>query len=83
MRNYLVVFDKARGHITHFEEFDDGATALRARFAAERRHVGDPNIEIVVLGADSVANLHRTHARYFMTVGELVKAMADKIGHTA
>lgn len=81
MKNYLVVFDRAGGQISHFEEFDDSAEALRARFAAERRHAGDANIEIVVLGADSVANLHRTHARYFKTVGELVMAMSEKVGN--
>jgi hypothetical protein len=79
VNSYLIVFDRAHGRISHFEEFDDRATALHARFAAERRHMGDPNVEVVVLGADSVADLHRTHARYFKTLGELAEEMADKI----
>jgi len=79
MKHYLVIFDKALGDMSEFQEYDDGAEALSARFAAERRHAGDPNVEIVVLGADSKAVLRRTHARYFKTFGELVQAMADKV----
>jgi hypothetical protein len=79
MKHFLLIFDRARSRILRQEEFDDGPTALRARFSAEREHAGDRNIEVVVLGATSEAVLRRTHARYFRTVGELIEDTIAKL----
>jgi hypothetical protein len=71
---FLVVYDRTRGVIDQINEFNDHAAALQERFAAEARLRHDPNIEVVVLGAQSRADLEKTHARYFKTVTELIDA---------
>jgi len=65
MNHYLVVFDRSRGMVIHSQSYADPAKALDARFEAEREHRANPDIEVVVLGADSWDALKRTHGRYF------------------
>lgn len=79
MKYFLMVFDRPRGRLLVNQEFTDRASALRARFRAEREHSGSRDIEVVVLGADSVDALHRTHARYFETAGDLVRSAASRL----
>ena len=81
MTQFLIVYDQTSGQVLDLREFDDAdrESALSERFRLEREHqtdrgVGgesDENLEVVVLGADSRADLERTHARYFKTVSEL------------
>jgi hypothetical protein len=44
---------------------------------AERSYRHDPSIEVVVLVADSVEILHRTHARYFEDVPQMLRRMLE------
>jgi len=71
VNHYLVVFDRSRGTVVHHKRYADRNDALAARFAAEREHSGDPNIEVVVLGARSWEDVKRTHGRYFKGFGQL------------
>jgi hypothetical protein len=65
INQFLITYDIARDH-AHVDEFgEDTERALDAYSAAERRHRGDANIEVVLLGADSLATIKRTHASYF------------------
>ncbi|BCJ52210.1 hypothetical protein Asp14428_36850 [Actinoplanes sp. NBRC 14428] len=73
MKHYLLIFDRVRGEVLREEEFLDRATALKARFKAERAGNLSKDIEVVILGADSADALRRTHARYFRTAGELAR----------
>jgi hypothetical protein len=77
VNNYLLVYDRARGKLLEEREFSDRAAALRARFQLERQHLGDKDIEIVVLGAESAEAIRRTHGRYFRTASELMRELAD------
>lgn len=72
MNHYLVVFARSSGTVVHSQRYVSHRQALAARFEAERRHRGDPDIEVVVLGAESWDALQRTHARYFQSLGQLV-----------
>ncbi|HWL35446.1 MAG TPA: hypothetical protein VNQ77_04570 [Frankiaceae bacterium] len=72
MQHFLLVYDRRAGKILREDVFDDGKVALTERFRVERLHRGDPNIEVVVLGAASRQALYRTHARYFLTLRELL-----------
>lgn len=72
MRHFLVVFDRRQGHVLREEPFDDANEALRERFRTEKLNRSNPDIEVVVLSAESAEALRRTHARYFMTLGELL-----------
>lgn len=71
MNHYLVVFDRSKGEVLRHKRYDDRNDALAARFAAEREHSGDPEIEVVVLGARSWDDVKRTHGRYFKGFGQL------------
>lgn len=71
MNHYLVVFDRSRGEVLRHKLYGDRNDALAARFEAERQHSGDPDIEVVVLGARSWADVKRTHGRYFKGFNQL------------
>ncbi|MEV4638132.1 hypothetical protein AB0J80_12355 [Actinoplanes sp. NPDC049548] len=74
MKYFLVVFDRVRGELLREEEFLDRAGALKARFAIERSEGLSADVEVVILGAESLEALRRTHARYFQTVGQLARS---------
>jgi hypothetical protein len=78
MNHYLMVFDRPSGQVVHEAVYSDRHEALRARFDAERQHSEDPNIEVVVLAADSSEALKRTHARYFKPVRGLLQSALAK-----
>lgn len=70
MSHFLLVYDRSTGTLVELKEMDTEA-ARDARAALEVKHRGHPDIEIVVLNADSAAALRHTHARYFKTPREL------------
>ena len=81
MKYFLLVFDRREGRLLNETDFQDSKQALAARFAAERLHRGMPDVEVVVLGAESRDVLRQTHARYFQDLpslnrrgGEFLKA---------
>jgi hypothetical protein len=65
MIHFLLVFDRREGRVLSIREFDTRSAAMAGRFQAERLHRENPDIEVVVLGAQSVDALKRTHGRYF------------------
>jgi hypothetical protein len=72
MSYYLVVYDRSTGAV-EVEEFADNERdlALHRRFTREREQGKRPEVEVVVLGAESREALEHTHARYFKTFQEL------------
>lgn len=72
MHYYLIVFDRAdRRLVDGVREFATSAEALSARFEREQLERGNPDIEVVVLGASDTDALVKTHSRYFGKSGEL------------
>jgi hypothetical protein len=83
MKQYLVRYRRSTGHLLEFEDVGtDRAVAMDRRFAAERAHKDDPDIEVVILTASSREALMGTHARYFKTVHELAAALAAALPET-
>jgi hypothetical protein len=74
MRNFLVVYNRRTGANT-VREFPEGCgrEAIRERFALERQHRDDPNVEVVVLGSSSREELMKTHSRYFRSIDEILE----------
>ena len=73
MRLYLLRYDRHRGELVSLAEFggQDFALANQALLAAEQ---ANPELEIVLLQAESEEQLRTTHGRYFgdfREVGEL------------
>jgi cytochrome P450 len=83
MRNYLVIYNRRAGRIVRHQSFLKPQRALTARFEAEREFRDDPDIEIVVLAADSWDSLPRTHSRYFKGVRELAEDALEREARTA
>ena len=73
MTHFLVVYDLSAGRVVSLEAFSDAerGQALEKRFALERIHADDPNLEVIVLSAASLDALKATHGRYFKDVQEL------------
>ena len=80
MNQYLLIYDRRAGKIIRHRRFDAAGTALSARFEAEREFRQQPDVEVVVLGADSWDALQHTHARYFNSVQELARAALERLG---
>lgn len=77
MNYFLITYDRSEGKLKDLRRFaasqrDD---ALSHRFALERANRSNANIEIVLLGAQSIEALKKTHSRYFKTPGELAAAL--------
>ncbi|MFL6128612.1 MAG: hypothetical protein ACJ73E_06060 [Mycobacteriales bacterium] len=74
---FLLTYDRHRGSILREVEFadDELKRAVSQRLAEEIAHKADPNIEVVLLEADSRQTLLITHARYFKTVAEIARSL--------
>ena len=78
MQHFLVIYDRRAGEIVRHQRFHTPTPALAARFEAEREFRDDPDIEVVVLGAESWDALKLTHSRYFKGVQELAGAALER-----
>lgn len=66
IQHFLLVFDHTQGHLVEERHFlADGQAALAAYAEKEKEHTGDRNIEIVLIGSDSIETVRLTHANYF------------------
>lgn len=62
---FLLVYDLTLQRLVSQRRFDDGAEAAAAYAAAEAENRGRTDREIVLVGADSIETIRRTHAHYF------------------
>ena len=65
LRHFLIVFDHGAGELVSREEYEDAEEALVAYSKKEREHEGQQDMEIVLIGSDSLETVERTHANYF------------------
>ena len=70
--HFLLVYDlKQQRLIEPTREFRDAQEAAVAYAALEAQHQGDRDVEIVLVGADSLETIMQTHGQYFRrTAGE-------------
>lgn len=61
--HFLLVYDLKEGRLRSSNSFDDPDAASLAYAAAEQEHRDD--VEIVLVGADSIETIMRTHGHYF------------------
>jgi vacuolar-type H+-ATPase subunit F/Vma7 len=69
LQHFLLIYDLKAQRLIGQEEFDDGEEAATAYAALERRYQGRDDLEIVLVGADSIETIKRTHAHYFDRTG--------------
>lgn len=63
--HFLLVYDHARHVLTSTRQFANGDEAAVAYSSLEKAHAADDDLEIVLVGADSIETIRRTHASYF------------------
>lgn len=66
IKHFLLTFDIGRETADVQSFGDDYEAALVAYDVVEEEHRHDPQIEVVLLGADSIETLRKTHSSYFM-----------------
>jgi hypothetical protein len=67
IRHFLITYDIGR-EVAHVDEYgEDYDAALAAYDEIEERYRHDPQIEVVLLGADSLETIRKTHSSYFMS----------------
>jgi hypothetical protein len=66
IRHFLVIYDVRAGKatVTEFEDYDDAVAAYEK---IEKSNLGRDDLDIVLLGADSLDTIKRTHSSYFTT----------------
>lgn len=75
---FLVLYDIPNG-LAHVETFGlDWTKAVEAYGEAEEAHRDDHNVEVVLLGSDSLETLERTHASYFELADKHVDQMVAR-----
>lgn len=65
LRHFLLVYDLGAQCLVSQQQFVDGDEAAVANAALERQHKGRDDLEIVLVGADSIETIKRTHTHYF------------------
>ena len=62
--HFLLVYDLSKERLVSQLPYYDVDEALAAYAKSESEHY-DPNMEIVLVGADSIETVMRTHGQYF------------------
>lgn len=78
MVHVVLVYQREAGRLLLEESYAELHPAMLRRFELER----DPayaDMEIVVLSADSMETLRRTHGRYFLSSTELIQRLTDTV----
>ncbi|WP_402467004.1 hypothetical protein [Isoptericola aurantiacus] len=66
IHHYLLVFDHAEGQLIEQVDFrSDGTKAVKEYAAKEQEYRDRKDIEIVLVGSDSIETVRMTHANYF------------------
>lgn len=63
--HFLLVYDVRQQRLVRQDDFRDAKEAAAAYERLEAEHRMDRDLEIVLVGADSLATIMRTHGHYF------------------
>lgn len=63
--HYLLIYNIDLGRLVKTEEFTDASKAASTYAELEREYAGKGSFEIVLVGADSIETIKRTHGQYF------------------
>lgn len=61
----LLVYSHSKGRLLSQDRFHDSGRATAAYEAAEAAHAHDKDLEIVLVAADSIETIEKTHGHYF------------------
>ncbi len=63
--HFLLIYDLNLGRLIHQAEFHDTEMAAAEYARLEHEHRGNRDLEIVLVGADSLETIKMTHGHYF------------------
>lgn len=63
--HFLLIYDLNLGRLVHQAEFNDAEKAAAEYAHLEHEHRGNHDLEIVLVGADSLETIQITHGHYF------------------
>ncbi len=63
--HFLLVYDLRLQRLVSTKRFSDPAEATAAYAECEAQHRGNSDVEIVLVGADSLETIKQTHGHYF------------------
>lgn len=76
LRHFLLVFDHKRGKLIDQREFRRVDIALAAYSETEREYQTDDQVEVVLVGSDSMETVRVTHGNYFDGTAAISKYLA-------
>lgn len=83
MSYFLLRYRRSTAELLELRDLGkDRAKAVAERFAMEKALRTDPDVEVVILNAESRNALLHTHARYFKTISQLAKELSSSAGGT-
>lgn len=66
VQHFLLVFDHKLARLVHEKDFGTNSdAAVRAYSEMERKYRDEPNMDILLVGSDSIETVRLTHANYF------------------
>ena len=65
MIHFLIAYDRVAGDVLSRQPFTDAHLAAEAYKDLELKHADDANMEIVLIGSDSIETVMQTHSNYF------------------
>jgi hypothetical protein len=77
----VVAYDRSSTTVVEQHEFpDDLSSALSVRLSLEIAYRTRPEVEVVLLGAASIDDLKKSHARYFApeTISARLRTLVDE-----
>jgi len=85
IRNFLLVYDRHCGRLVSQQDFGNDATAAVAEYQRlERLHRNEAEIDIVLVGSDSIESVMVTHANYFRSgtadLEEYLRSVVERQG---
>lgn len=63
--HFLLIYNIDLGRLVDLREFADADKAVTAYVELEREYAGQGTFEIVLVGADTIETIKRTHGQYF------------------
>lgn len=76
LQHFLLVFDHRLAKLIDQRRFADVDEAMAAYEACEAKYDADAEIEVVLIGADSIETVRETHANYFDGTAALAHVLA-------
>lgn len=81
---FLIQYNRREGQTRRIDIFEDAQRSIAEANRLEMELSGSLNgDEVVILEADSEADLRRSHQRYFATLSELLRNAAEEVATAA